>query len=395
MFNSFFEEVRGLYGNDVYISGEFRSLTGGPKTLEHDSFSVRKYIGVKCIGDITFSIDLPPLIAEMQLIHHSHTIDKSFNADGLSICTARHPMGIFESAINSFNALASEYIQVSLPLEDEEKVRKELALYKCTNPTIRSALISYLDTQMNEYADAYHRKVGLWVVWEDYLSLSILNAKRIARSLSELGFGVSHHDLLEALIALRYANLLCYHKHNYRPGHAQLIGWQAEIPDEIIEEVTSLESFKRYHEMLTELSYVIPKEPCTTNRCFSQFKAEASIAIQEHRVIDVNLDSDLKTFSLNKSNVNQDYFRDEFIINERRGNVVIHRMSAGLEGLYPILDHLSLKIDKLWDEVEKRLCYYAAVNSEDLTPSTKTISNASSRSLSIGDSINSILQGLN
>ena len=57
------------------LSGEFNSLTGGPKEIKNNKLWIRKYIGIKELGDITFSIKLPRFFSILKIF----SLRKKFN----------------------------------------------------------------------------------------------------------------------------------------------------------------------------------------------------------------------------------------------------------------------------------------------------------------------------
>ena len=87
-----------------------------------------------------------------------HTVDDSIAKRKCNIFTFRHPCGIYESSINSFNALTSEYLQtLNKTDKEEENIRRQLALHKICSQPIREAMIKYLSDNMMTYSNYYEK----------------------------------------------------------------------------------------------------------------------------------------------------------------------------------------------------------------------------------------------
>ncbi len=347
----FIESLENKTNKEIYFSGEFSSLTGGPKELKDKYIFSRKYIGIKDIGDITVSIAIPKILEILIPIYHSHILDSSVKDRKISIITMRHPCGIFESSINSFNALTSEYLQkeVGRDKSKEERYRKELALYKMTDPTIKNALLSYLNRNMGTYSESYdiYKKNITPITWEGLLSNSFNNFEKIHDVLKKIGIQTSVDNIQKELNKFSFINTLKYHKHNFRPGHAQINGWLSELPQEIISEIINLNFSKRYIEIHQENLFRIIESSITK----SNFSLDAQNCLKTNRSFKPALDPNILEFSLNKTNVDQDLFAGQYIVNLDLGNIIIHRMSKDLKNLLPSFEKLSLSIKKLEEDI--------------------------------------------
>ena len=99
---------------EIIFNKNFQSLLGGPNWIENRNnkkvVCIRKYIGIKNLGDLTLIITLPIKILDAHSIPHSHG-PKFWTNYNYKFASIRASTGTINSACHSINAIASEYIQ--------------------------------------------------------------------------------------------------------------------------------------------------------------------------------------------------------------------------------------------------------------------------------------------
>ena len=131
----------------LLYNGTFHPLAGGTKWLKDDradTACIRKYIGVKGMGDFTLITSYPREVLETDDIIHSHEDPRRwFRDDYYEECTryasVRNPVGTMNSAMFSINAITSEYIQRYVPQEQDNSAYR--AKYKSFMPVHNYLLI--------------------------------------------------------------------------------------------------------------------------------------------------------------------------------------------------------------------------------------------------------------
>ena len=350
--------AEGLKEN-ITLSGEFSSLTGGPKQLIEGKLWIRKYIGLGNLGDITLSIKIPEIFACLCPIYHSHTIDKSISRRKCNIFTFRHPCGIYESSINSFNALTSEFLQTLQTTDQgEENIRRQLALHKICSQTIRESMINYLSENMMCYANYYKdfQKSIEKLSWEGFLYKSSKNAETLMKVFNKFGINKSIEEIIQVIDESKYRNLLQFHKHNYRPGHAMLTGWITELPPNIIKEIENLESYKKYIEILDD-SFPNCSKLNTLSLSNSKFRKLADEILKFNSSFDTDINPLLKEYALNKTNVDQSSFKESHIVNQDYGLIYIHRMSKGCNKFINSFKIFSENLNKTFEKLDTNFKY--------------------------------------
>ena len=214
----------------LFYNKEFSILVGGPKWIppgNPDSVCVRKYLGIKSQGDFTFLLYLPRWVLAFDEIIHSHShparwAEMADYTDFRKFASIRNPIDIIHSSVFSINALASEYIQRELRL-DEHQIRRELALNKLTNPGFISGLIAYLKQYLDEFIPVAERYDYL-MRWEDLIQNPMEEVQRIAGA---TGIPVDADYASRLWSELDHRNLTRYHRHSFRRG--LLNDWQLNI----------------------------------------------------------------------------------------------------------------------------------------------------------------------
>ena len=165
----------GISQNLIY-NGNFKTIAGGPKWLKDgqpNRACIRKYLGVRGMGDFTLVIAHPAKVLETDGVVHSHShphlwteLDRYRNF--CKFASVRNPVGIVNSSLFSINALGSEYIQRYVdPVDDNDELRQNLALFKFTNLEFFSGIVRHYKNYFAEFlpvADRYHV-----MRWEDLI----------------------------------------------------------------------------------------------------------------------------------------------------------------------------------------------------------------------------------
>lgn len=363
LLNNLQTRIQSKNASDIVFSGEFKSLMGGPKQIDQNGdIWIRKYIGILGAGDAIFSIRLPILFSALLKFFHSHdpfsekVIQHYVNKESSFTFTKRHPCGVFESSINSLNALSSEYISTTHPLSgiEQERIRHKLALHKITTPHIRESMLAYLESKMAAQARMEeHIKTNLsdvktlTIQWEEIISdeaecfTEIDNFCKHLTDAKRPSSKIIFQDM-------KFKNDLQFHLHNFRPGHASVINWQNALP---------LELALRLEEKALKSGYVSKKVLDFYERKLPPLKHEISdFSLKKNEIgafeklnlayTPIDIPNDLLCFSLNKTNVDQSYFSKDFIIDKRYGNnLKVERMSHEVETyLDDAFEHLSCNL---------------------------------------------------
>jgi hypothetical protein len=311
----------------LFYNKEFSILVGGPKWIsptDADSVCIRKYVGIKGHGDFTFILHLPRwVLAFDEIIHsHSHPLRWATMADYAAFrkfASIRNPIDIIHSSVFSINALASEYIQRELKL-DEHQIRRELALNKLTNPAFISGLIVFLKNYLHEFIAAADRYDYL-MRWEDLIQTPITEIQRIAEV---AGDPVDAEYAAGVWRELEHRNLTRYHKHSFRRG--VLDDWKLNITN------THLKLFEEagMGSYLERFGYAPIGYFDETTYTPDQRLIEGHI--QRGQLYVENLDRDLVTFAFNKTNFTAtEHFK--FKHYPRQGAIEIERSTLQDEAL--------------------------------------------------------------
>ncbi len=231
----------------------------------------------------------------------------------------RNPIDIIHSSVFSINALASEYIQRELKI-DEHQIRRELALNKLTNPEFISGLIVFLKNYLDEFIPVIGQYDYL-MRWEDLIQEPIGEIQRVAQAAGE---PVNAEYAARVWSELDHRNLTRYHRHSFRRG--LLNDWQFNVTN------THLKLFEDagFGAYLEQFGY----DPITffdeSDYTPDQRLIEEHIRRGEPYV--ENLDIDLITFAFNKTNFTPSP-RFKFKHYPRQGAVEIEKSTLRDEAL--------------------------------------------------------------
>ncbi|MBI1395540.1 MAG: hypothetical protein GC151_06125 [Betaproteobacteria bacterium] len=222
---------RERVGDDrLFYSREFSTLIGGPKWLsadDPDTACVRKYLGVKGIGDFTFVLYVPSWTLSFDSIVHSHSHPDRWPVlpayrHFRRFASIRHPVDIVHSSVFSINALASEYIRRELNV-DEHYIRRELALNKLTKPEVVDGLIAFICKYLDQFAGAAQHYLHV-MRWEDLIDEPVREISRIADA---AGIPATPAAAERIWQEIEHRNLTRHHRHSFRRG--RLDDWKNTI----------------------------------------------------------------------------------------------------------------------------------------------------------------------
>lgn len=281
----------------LFYNQEFSFLVGGPKWVspeDSDTICIRKYLGVKGDGDFTFVLHVPRwVIAHDEILHsHSHParwVEMADYAGFRKFTSVRNPIDIIHSSVFSINALASEYIQRELKLNEHE-IRRELALNKLTNPPFIDGLITFLKNYFDEFMTVEHR-YDYRMRWEDLIRTPVEEIQRIAAATGE----PIAADYAEAIWReLEHRNLTRYHRHSFRRG--VLEDWQLNITNSHLKQCEAaglgvyLERFG-----YDPIAYFDEKNYTPDQTLIEDYIRRGEVYVEK-------LDRDVVTFAFNKTN---------------------------------------------------------------------------------------------
>lgn len=290
---------------DLIYNGEFHLLTGGPKWLDKANpklASIRKYFGVRGMGDFLLVTSHPREVLEFDATVHSHTapplwLQEEYYKPFLKFTSIRNPIGIINSASFSLNAMASEYIQKFLPEESEDYIRQRHGLYKLTDLEFFRGLVRFLKGYLEEYLPCHGRYFVM--KWEDLITEP---AKTICRIAGALDLECSEEKAQSIWKPMDHLNLLRFHKHNYRKGKGIVGDWKNSLVNE------HLDIFREYgfDQYLAALGY--PPIPVLDTNRYSPYQKMIARYLQRGEIYRNVGDADLFGFAFNKSNIDASKF---------------------------------------------------------------------------------------
>lgn len=334
---------------DLFYSKEFKILVGGPKWMDQDdkTVCVRKYLGVKGMGDFTFIQYLPKFTMDFDDVIHSHShpgrwTEDPYYREYLKFSSTRNPIDIIHSSVYSINALTSEYIQRCIT-DKESDIRLELALNKLTNPEFIEGLIKFLKNYLDEFIPVKDR--FLYVMkWED---LILDPEKTIIAIAKAAGMEISREYAARVWKEIDHRNLTRYHKHSFRRGLKD--DWKNSITN------THLEIFKKhgFDEYLEKLGY--PKIEFFDESKYTPVQKTIEEHIKRGEVYKYRGDEDLYTFAFNKTNFLATG-KYQFKTYPRNGGIKIEKsmfrneplILGFIETMGPALSFVSDFLEDLW-----------------------------------------------
>ena len=157
---NYFLQEHSLSGSLIFNSN-FHHPLGGPNWIDEDkqTLCVRKYVGIKGLGDATFIISLPLDFILYHEIPHSHGSLKPWRKqypDATIFHSVRSAAGTINSAVHSINALTSEYLQrwySGIDESEEDLIRRGLALSKLSDLNFFHAMVEPMRKSYTELSE--------------------------------------------------------------------------------------------------------------------------------------------------------------------------------------------------------------------------------------------------
>ena len=321
----------------LIFNANFHHPLGGPNWIDEDrkTLCVRKYVGVKGLGDATFIISLPLEFILHHEIPHSHGPLKPWKEqypEATVFHSVRAAAGTINSAVHSINALTSEYLQrwyANIDEYEEDLIRKGLALAKLSDLNFFQAMV---EPMRKSYAELANNKDNVKLFhWENILSSPTQTILRISQ---ELNLNTSYDDAEAIWAKIGFKNLTQSHKHNYRSLGKKLTGHYSSLVNEHIE-------ILRNNDFLA-LSKQLQLEPPSfiDERNYTDFQKILGSNIKKGNVIHYAKDVELYWLSFQKTNI--DFTKFDFRVFGWRKHTKLERTNINDEQI----------TNRLWDIFE-------------------------------------------
>lgn len=322
--------------DSLIFNSNFHHPLGGPNWIDEDkkTLCVRKYVGIKGLGDATFIISLPLDFVLYHDIPHSHGSIEPWREqfpDATIFHSVRSAAGTINSAVHSINALTSEYLQRWYPDIDEHEedmIRKGLALSKLSDLNFFHAMVEPMRKSYFELAENME-KVKLFS-WENILANPIQTILRVSH---DLNLDTSYDVAAAIWSKIGFKNLTQGHKHNYRSLGNKLTGHYSSLVNEHIE-------ILRNNDFLA-LSKQLKIEPPSflDESKYTDFQKILSSNIQQGNVIRYVKDVELYWLSFQKTNI--DFTKFDFKVYDwkkhtklERTNIADERITHRIWGIF-------------------------------------------------------------
>jgi hypothetical protein len=290
----------------LIYNANFRTIAGGPKWLKAGDpgrACVRKYLGIRGMGDFTLVIAHPAEVLETEGVVHSHEnpglwAELDRYRDFRKFASVRNPIGMINSSLFSINAIASEYIQRHVdPGDDNDEMRQNLALFKFTNLDFFSGIVRHY----KKYFDAFLPVAGSYHVmrWEDLIERP---ADTICSIAAHAGFAIEPQHATELWRRIDHVNLTGAHQHNYRRGKGIVGDWKNWMTNRHVEIIRD----HGLEKAMQAFGYG-PIEPLDEAE-YTPFQQRVAAMVARGEVYDFYPDRDLFGFAFNKSNLDSSAF---------------------------------------------------------------------------------------
>jgi len=310
---------------NLVISPEFRLLVGGPKWLSKDSpemANVRKYIGIKGMGDFLSVLSLPKYAMDYDRVIHSHNhpdrwLADSYYHDHIKLASIRNPIDVLNSSVFSLNALTGDYIDQNVN-EDSDTIREKLGLYKLTDLNFIEGLINPLLDYLKIFVKV--KEQYFIMRWEDLITDG---GKTIFAISQKTTLPISESAAHTMWDNMKFKDQTAHHRHNFRKG---VIGdWKKHMVNEHLE-IIKTSGIEEYMEALGygKIKYQNKKD-------YTPYQQQVEKYIRAGKFYEEFDDPDLFMFAFNKSNFRSSKY--DFVSYTNGGLVEIERSSIKDETL--------------------------------------------------------------
>jgi len=323
--------------SNLVISPEFQLLVGGPKWLSKESpemAHVRKYVGIKGMGDFLAILSIPKYAMDYYHVIHSHNhpdlwLEDRYYDGHIKFASIRNPIDIINSSVFSLNALTGDYIDKNLK-EDSNTIREKLGLYKLTDLDFIEGLINSL----LDYLTAFIKvKDNFFLMkWENLITEG---GKTIFSIAERANLPIKKSIADKMWNNMKYKDQTAHHRHNFRKG---IIGdWKNHLVNEHLEIIKGY-GLEEYMEV-----FGYGKIQYQNRNDYTPFQQKVEKYIKTGQIYNEIDDPDLFMFAFNKSNFRSKKY--DFVRYTNNGLVEIERSSIKDEKLF----------NGFMDAVEKRL----------------------------------------
>lgn len=311
--------VKHIDIEDLVISPEFQLLVGGPKWLSKENLDmakVRKYIGIKGLGDFLAVLSIPKYAMDYYHVIHSHNhpdlwLEDRYYDRHIKFASIRNPIDIINSSVFSLNALTGDYIDNHLH-EDGNAIREKLGLYKLTDLNFLEGLINPLLYYLKSFVKVRDRYFVM--KWEDLITEG---GKTIFSIAKYANLSVTKATAEKMWDNMKYKDQTAHHRHNFRKG---IIGdWKNHLVNE------HLEIIKKHgvEDYMKALGY--GKIQYQDRNDYTPFQQKVEKYIKTGQIYNEIDDPDLFMFAFNKSNFHSKKY--DFVSYTNNGLVEIERSS--------------------------------------------------------------------
>jgi Sulfotransferase domain len=312
--------------NNLVIAPGFQLLVGGPKWLSKENreiAKVRKYIGIKGLGDFLAVLSIPKYAMDFYHVIHSHNhpelwLEDRYYDDHIKFASIRNPIDIINSSVFSLNALTGDYIDNHLH-EDSNAIREKLGLYKLTDLNFLEGLINPLLDYLKSFVQVRNRYVVM--KWENLITEG---GKTIFSISESAGLPVKKAAAEKMWNKMKYKDQTADHRHNFRKG---VIGdWQNHLTNEHLEIIKGY-GLEEYMEV-----FGYGKIQYQSRKAYTPFQQKVEKYIKKGQIYNEIDDPDLFMFAFNKSNFRSKKY--DFVNYTNNGLVEIERSSIKDEKLF-------------------------------------------------------------